>query len=67
MTEIGWTIHHKGIDWPCRTEQDALGVLIYLREYGRQPMGVVTIAPEPTELMASVLATLPGQSQGALL
>jgi len=23
-----WTIHHKGVDWPCRTEQDALGVLV---------------------------------------
>lgn len=62
MTDcFAWTIHHKGIYWPCRTEQDALGVLIYLRDFGRSPMGVVTVAPAPTETMAALLATLPNQ------
>jgi hypothetical protein len=63
----GWTISHKGLDWPCRTEQDALGVLVYLRDFGRSPLGSVTITPEPTEQMAALLATLPGQSQRVLL
>lgn len=66
MTEFTWIIHHKGIDWPCRTEQDALGVLCYLRDFGRSPMGVVSIKPEPSAQMAALLATLPNQ-QGTLL
>lgn len=66
MTAFAWTIHHKGIDWPCRTEQDALGVLVYLRDFGRSPMGTVRIEPEPTSTMAALLATLPNQ-QGTLL
>lgn len=63
---FAFTIHHKGIDWPCRTEQDALGVLVYLRDYGREPMGVVVIKPAPTAPMAALLATLPNQ-QGTLI
>lgn len=53
MNAFAWTIHHKGIDWPCRTEQDALGVLCYLRDYGRDPLGAVTITPEPTATLAA--------------
>ena len=63
----GWTIRHMGIDWLCRTEQDALGVLCYLRDYGRQPLAVIAITPAPTEQIATLLATLPGQSQALLL
>jgi len=60
---FAWTITHKGIEWPCRTEQDALGVLCYLRDFGRSPMDAVTIEPAPTEQMAALLATLPNQQQ----
>jgi hypothetical protein len=66
VTEFAWTIRHKDIDWPCRTEQDALGVLVYLRDFGRAPMGAVSIEPAPTSTMAALLATLPNQ-QGTLL
>ena len=64
---FAWNIHHKDIDWLCRTEQDALGVLCYLRDYGREPLGVVKIEPEPTAEMARLLASLPGQAQAVLL
>lgn len=57
----GWTIRHKGVDWECRTEQDALGVLCYLRDFGRSPIGPVSIDPAPTETMAGLVATLPNQ------
>lgn len=62
-----WTINCNGIDWPCRTEQDALGVLVHLRDFGRRPVGIITITPEPSAAMTTLLATLPSQSQGALL
>lgn len=65
--EFAWTIHHKGIDWPCRTEQDALGVLVHLRDYGRDPMGEVKIEPAPSATMVELLKTLPIPQQGALL
>lgn len=63
--DFAWTIHHRGIDWRCRTEQDALGVLVYLRDFGRSPMGSVSIVPAPTEQMAALLAMMP--NQGTLL
>jgi hypothetical protein len=66
MTAFAWTIHHKDVDWPCRTEQDALGVLVYLRDFGRSPLGVVVIKPEATAQMAALLATIPNQ-QGTLI
>lgn len=62
-----WTIRNRGVDWECRTEQDAHGVLCYLRDFGREPLGPVTITPEPTETMARVHAQLPGRAQGVLL
>lgn len=62
----GWTIRHKGIDWECRTEQDALGVLVYLRDFGRAPMGPVSIEPAPTSTMAGLVASLPNQEQRLL-
>lgn len=62
-----WIIRNRGIVWECRTEQDALGVLCYMRDFGREPLGPVTITPEPTETMARLLATLPGQAQKVLL
>ena len=62
----GWTIHHKGIVWECPTEQDALGVLCYLRDFGRSPLSLISVAPAPSEKMAALLATLPNQ-QPALL
>ncbi len=64
---FAWIIRHRGVDWPCRTEQDALGVLCYLRDFGRAPLHIITITPEPSERMAALLATLPGQAQRPLL
>lgn len=63
----GWIIRCRGIDWECRTEQDALGVLVYLRDYGRQPFGAITVEPAPTQTMAGLLAEIPTPAQQALL
>lgn len=62
-----WVICCRGIHWECPTEQDALGVLAYLRDYGRQPMGAITVEPTPTQTMAALLDALPGQPQRTLL
>jgi hypothetical protein len=64
----GWTLTCRGVDWVCPTEQDALGVLCYLRDYGREPLGKITVNPLPSETMAGLLAKLPNQQeQGSLL
>lgn len=65
--EFAWTIRYKGVDWPCRTEQDVLGVLVHLRDFGREPLGEITIEPAPTAAIAALLETLPTPQQGALL
>jgi len=61
-----WIIRHRGIDWHCRTEQDALGVLVWLRDF-RSPLGLITIEPVPSQKMVALLATLPNQAQARLL
>lgn len=64
--EFAWLITHKDTTWPCRTEQDALGVLVHIRDFGREPLAAISIKPAPTDRMAALLATLPNQ-RGTLL
>lgn len=61
-----WVITHKDMEWLCATEQDALGVLAYLRDFGRVPMGPVSIEPTPTAAMVALVASLPNQEQRLL-
>ena len=63
-----WILKCRGVEWGCKDEQDALGVLCWLRDYGRAPLGKIVIEPAPSEAMATLLATLPDQQeQGTLI